>query len=155
VSFSEENGIDILVDQVLDSPKIYKTHREFNIPRECYALVYRGSWETSADGKKRHFVVAAGISPLGTYGAVTWLRKCSTQRLKKNPFIKGLKAEEHAMIILRIRDSTPDGFQAYSAEPDTPGFLKIDTISQYRYSDIDQNMRLSHYETTLHCSDSC
>jgi len=137
VSFKEENGDDILVDNIPDSPKIYKTIRKSNIPRECYALVYRGSWETPSDGKKRHFVVAAGISPLGTYGAVTWLRKCSTQRLKNDQFIKSLKKDEHAIVILRVRDKSPAGFQAYSAGPDTPGFFTIDTINQYRASDTE------------------
>ncbi len=136
VSFKEDGGDDVLIDHVHVSPKIYKTRRESNIPRECYALVYRGSWETSADEKKRNFVVAAGISSLGTYGAVTWLRKCSTQRLKNNPFIKGLKKDEHAMVILRVRDNSPAGFQAYSAGPNNPGFLTIDTLAQYRTSDI-------------------
>lgn len=132
VSFQTIDGDDVLVDKSGGATKCYKAVRESGIVRECYAIVYRGSRETSADGKKRHFVVAAGITALGTFGAVTWLRKCSTQRLRQNPFVWRLENDEHALLLLKVRDPSPEGFQAYSAGPESPGFLTIEIVAQYR-----------------------
>lgn len=132
VSFQAIGGDDVLVDKTGYETKYYKAVRESGIVRECYAIVYRGSHETSADRKKRNFVIAAGITALGTFGAVTWLRKCSTQRLRQSPFVWRLKKEEHALLLLKVRDRSPEGFQVYSARPDSPGFLTIEVVAEYR-----------------------
>lgn len=139
VSYQVEEGDDVLVDSSTNPPKVYKTSRQSSIPRECFAIVYRGSWESSAHSRKRHFAIAAGISPLGTFGAVTWLRKCSTQRLRTNPFVQSLKKDEHAIVVLKVKDSSPDGFQAYRAGPDSPGFLTISVVSQYNFGKLNQH----------------
>jgi len=133
IRFDRDGEKDVLRDELTPARRVYETRYDGTIARECYGIVCRGSLETSANKRKKCFTVAAGISALSTYGAVTWLRKISTMQGRDDVFLGSLKKHEHAVILLRVTDQSPQGFKAYSASTPDPGFLKVDVIAQYRH----------------------
>lgn len=123
--------VDALEVQLASGAAVFTTAYEDGVPRECYAMVVAGAAKSGrADGVAQNVVVAAGISALGTYGAVCWLgtliksapRKLSKQMRRRN---------RTKVTILRVVDTSPKGFRAYAADNSCPSFLTVEAVYEF------------------------
>lgn len=129
-TLEDESAIDTLVVKNGSQETILETSYTDGVPRECYGIVVAGPVSTGrSDQKKQNIVVAAGISALGTYGAVCWLKSLSDSSTSKLP--KNFRdASKVKVAILAIRDNSPKGFRAYAADNSNPGFLSFEVIHE-------------------------
>jgi hypothetical protein len=121
-------SMDVLLSEFTSHQRCYKTLRENDRPYECYGLVLSGHYPSLHAGPPQTVTVAAGISPLGTFGAVHWLRSLDGRRWKEVFGTAKYFRGEWRYVVVKVIDRSPKGFRSYASEIDTPGFLSLEVV---------------------------
>lgn len=111
------------------------------VPRECYAMVLTLIRPIHlSDGWRRQKAIAVcGISTLGTFGGIHWLRCLSGQKwsdIFDSPYQKSL----NRCVILHVRDHSPDGFFSYASQSSAPPFIEVDIVTLFESPSDTGNM---------------
>jgi hypothetical protein len=114
----DQNGVTTTVE----------TRREDGVPRECYGLVLSCHRRIPNSRQTQHAVVVAGISTLGTFGALHWLGDLRHQKWHE------ALPEPHRrwcnrFAVVRVTDSSPLGFSAHSSGSEAPSFLNVEVVA--------------------------
>lgn len=125
VEFANKNGEDVLLLKKGQKEICYKTISKDGVAREDFAIIIRGQLESTEGDFFQNIVVASGISSLGTFGAVMWLRRLANGGLNNEEYKKIRMAGNKILVILKVVDSSPKGFRAYTANCANPGFLSL------------------------------
>ena len=121
---------DTLVYPTDDGTAEVFTTRQNGIPRECYCLVICSEYDVPNSRRTQRTAVVAGISTLGTYGGLYWLRGLSHKNWS-DVFDTKFEDDMARCIVLRVQDRSPDGFFAYASMSSTPGFITVDMIALF------------------------
>jgi hypothetical protein len=129
---------DVLELNVDGKKTQFRTLYSDGTPRECYSLVVSGIAAEGLGSQRRQvFTVVSGISPLGTFGGVHWLRQLEQNR--HNDFAKKSTPRSFnkwSCAVLKVTDNSPKGFRCYASEVDTPGFLKLELVKYVQADDL-------------------
>jgi len=116
---------DVLTITSGGTTTILRTIRSNGIPRECFGLVLSGQFPPLRKGPPQRVTIAAGISPLGTFGAVHWLGSLGGRKLEEVGVISVARRPTWRCAVIKVEDKSPKGFRSYAAELDKPGFLSL------------------------------
>ena len=108
--------------------KLSTTRSTDGIPRECYGLVVSVHNPRRGDRRLRHHTVVAGLSTLGTYGALQWLEGLADDSNLPAHDFGGDTGIRDRFALLRVVDSSPEGFSSYGSDSLAPSSLSIELL---------------------------
>lgn len=126
VKFETEDSEDVLVFSTKNDNKRFKTKIVDGIEREDYGILVSGKLNTIENDKGQNATVFAGISSLATFGAMIWLKSISNGNISKEQTKIFKKNKGTVLILLKVQDKSPNGFKAYTANQNNPGFLNVE-----------------------------
>lgn len=97
-------------------------------PRTCYGLVQVTHERGSRAVTTRHRVVVAGVSTLGTFGALCWLEQLADIDDIPEHDVGQADGIRDRFAIVKVTDSSPDGFFTYGSNSLAPTFLSIELL---------------------------
>lgn len=126
---SSDDPDDVLVIEQSGTERVLETTRQGGRPIECYGLVLVLHRRIPNSHGFQHAVVAAGISTLGTFGALHWLgelRHTSWDEMLPQATRRGL---HDRWAVIKVADSSPDGFTTQSSGSHSPAFLDLELLA--------------------------
>ncbi|NHA01361.1 hypothetical protein G5V59_20075 [Nocardioides sp. W3-2-3] len=97
-------------------------------PRTCYGIVQVTHEGGSRAASIRHRVVVAGVSTLGTFGALRWLEELADVDVLPEHHVGHANGTRDRFAIVRVTDTSPDGFFTYGSNSLAPTFLAIELL---------------------------
>jgi hypothetical protein len=145
---------DVLVIEQSGTNHVLRTTRQDGRPTGCYGLVLVLHRRIPQSHRCQHAVVAAGISTLGTFGALHWLgelRHTSLNELLPQASRRGL---HDRWAVIKVGDSSPDGFTTQGSGSGSPSFLDLELVAYgERGAQVDGRWaRLRGWATRLYAS---
>jgi hypothetical protein len=120
---------DVLVIEHDDADLVLETSRQDGRPTECYGLVLVLHRRIPRSHRFQHAVVAAGISTLGTFGALHWLGELCNAGLEESLPQATKRGLFDRWAVIKVSDSSPDGFTTQSSGSESPSFLDLDLLA--------------------------
>jgi hypothetical protein len=119
----------LVIEQSDTDDRVLETIRRDGRPTECYGLVLVLHRRIPQSHRFQHAVVAGGISTLGTYGALHWLGELRHTRLDEVVPQATQRGLHDRWAVIKVVDSSPDGFTTQSSGSDSPAFLDLNLFA--------------------------